>query len=92
MLGTVQFESKRFCINSVYCVLLSNYTQCYLRCILCSEMAATRSNPNAVKVPLNLSMPHQDLQEEEAFRTVTNSISPFDENSSFADTGNIAYY
>ncbi|KAI6650428.1 hypothetical protein LOD99_5865 [Oopsacas minuta] len=47
-------------------------------------MPATRSNPNAVKLPVNLTIPHPDLQESGSYKT--NSITPFDEDVSFTDT------
>lgn len=86
--GQFSLNQKGFVLILCTVCLLSNYSHYYLRCILCSEMAATRSNPSAVKVPLNLTMPLPDSQDEESFRTITHSISPFDENSSFTDTGN----
>ena len=52
------------------------------------EMPATRSNPNAIKVPANITMPHPDYQENEHLRTQTGLTNPFDENASDTDTGN----
>ena len=45
-------------------------------------MPTTRSNPNAIKLPTDASMPHPDLQENES-KLPRN----FDENSSDTDTG-----